>query len=51
MNWMNIWRELFGTSDFLGINMGFWISMAAVLLIVILMNLIFWRMKPKDRLS
>lgn len=42
-----IWTVLFGTNTFLGLNMGFWVSMAAVLLIVIVMNVIFWSMKPK----
>ena len=27
--------------------MGFWVALAAVLLIVILMNVLFWSMKPK----
>lgn len=47
MNWTSIWLKLFGTTSFLGIEMGFWIGIAIVLLIVILMNIIFWMMKPK----
>ena len=37
----------------LGINMGFWVGMAAVLLIVVLMNVVFWSLKPKkpDQIS
>ena len=46
MNWVNLWMKLFGTTEFLGLNMGFWISMAVVALIVILMNVVFWNMKP-----
>lgn len=46
MNWVNLWMKLFGTTEFLGLNMGFWISMAVVALIVILMNVVFWSMKP-----
>lgn len=46
MNWVNIWMKLFGTTEFLGLNMGFWISMAVVALIVVLMNVVFWSMKP-----
>ena len=38
---------LFGTTEWLGLNMGFWVALAAVLLIVILMNVLFWSMKPK----
>lgn len=47
MIWSDIWMNLLGTTSFLGIDMGFWAAMAAVLLIVILMNVVFWRMKPK----
>lgn len=48
MNWTTIWTNLFGTTSFLGINMGFWIGMTVVLLIVILMNVLFWSIKPKN---
>lgn len=46
MNWINLWMTLFGTAEFLGLNMGFWVSMAVVALIVVLMNVVFWNMKP-----
>ena len=49
MNWVNLWMKLFGTTEFLGLNMGFWISMAVVALIVILMNVVFWCMKPNHK--
>lgn len=49
MNWTAIWINVFGTTSFLGINMGFWAAMAAVSLIVLLMNAVFWGMKPKSR--
>ena len=39
---------MFGTTEFLGLNMGFWVSMAVVALIVIVMNVVFWSMKPKN---
>ena len=29
MNWAKIWMNLFGTTEFLGIDMGFWVAMAA----------------------
>lgn len=48
MNWVNLWMKLFGTTEFWGLNMGFWISMAVVALTVILMNVVFWSMKPKS---
>lgn len=47
MNWTTIWRNLFGTTSFLGIDMGFWVAMTVVLLIVVLMNVVFWSMNPK----
>ena len=49
MNWVNLWMKLFGRTEFLGLNMGFWVSMAVVVLIVILMNVVFWSMKPKEK--
>lgn len=47
MNWNKIWMPLLGTCEWLGLNIGFWISMAVVVIIVILMNVVFWSMKPK----
>lgn len=46
MNWTQIWIDLFGTTEWLGLNMGFWVANAAVLVIVIIMNIVFWSMKP-----
>ena len=48
MNWKEIWMTLFGTTQWLGLNIGFWVAMAAVLLIVILMNVIFWGIKHRQ---
>lgn len=48
MNWKEIWMTLFGTTQWLGLNIGFWVAMAAVLLIVILMNVIFWGIKLRQ---
>ncbi len=47
MVWKNIWETLFGTCELFGLNIGFWVSMAVVVAIVVAMNLIFWGMKPK----
>ena len=47
MNWKALWMNLFGTCEWLGLNMGFWVSMATVLLIVIIMNAVFWGIKSK----
>lgn len=48
MNWANIWMNLFGTTTLWGLDMGFWAAMGAVLLIVIVMNAVFWSVKPKQ---
>lgn len=45
MKWKEIWMTLFEKCDWLGLNMGFWVSMGVVLLIAILMNVVFWIMK------
>ena len=47
MKWSKIWMSLFGTCEWLGLNIGFWVSMAVVVIIVILINVVFWSMKPK----
>lgn len=49
MNWKEIWMTLFGTCQWLGLNIGFWVSMAVVIGIVILMNVVFWGMKPQTQ--
>ncbi len=49
MNWNELWMKLFGTVEWLGLNIGFWAALTAVLLIVFLMNLVFWSMKPKRK--
>lgn len=46
MTWTKLWLDLFGTTTLWGINMGFWVALAAVALIVIGMNVVFWSMKP-----
>ena len=49
MNWNMLWLKLFGTTTLWGLNMGFWVSLGTVLLIVILMNALFWSLKPAPR--
>lgn len=46
MNWRNIWIKIFGTTQLLGIDIGFWISMLACVIVVIGMNIVFWGMQP-----
>ena len=49
MNWKDIWMTLFGTVDLFGLDMGFWVSMAVVALIVVVMNAVFWGMKTRKK--
>lgn len=49
MTWSKLWMNLFGNTSFCGIDMGFWVALSAVLLIVILMNVVFWGMKPNEK--
>ncbi len=46
MNWTNLWMILFGRTEWMGLNMGFWVALSVVLLIVLVMNLVFWNWKP-----
>lgn len=46
MDWTVLWIKIFGRTEFLGLNMGFWTAAGAVLMIVIIMNVVFWSMKP-----
>ena len=48
MNWHSIWLHLFGTAELFGIDMGFWVSMGISALIAIMMNIVFWAMKPAE---
>ena len=51
MNWNELWMTVFGTTQWLGIDLGFWVSMAVVALIVVVMNAVFWGMKPRKKLA
>ena len=46
---LSIWMDFLGMDTLFNLNMGFWVSMSAVIVLVILMNVIFWSMKPKNR--
>ena len=48
MDWKAIWMNLFGTTEFAGLNLGFWVAMGVVALIVVLMNLVFWCLPKKQ---
>lgn len=45
-NLTDFWFELFGTNQWFGIDIGFWVSMAICFIIVIAMNAVFWSLKP-----
>lgn len=49
MNWTQIWTDSFGTTEWLGLNMGFWVASGVVLVVVVIMNVVFWNMKPLPR--
>lgn len=51
MDWTNIWMKLFGTSALWGVDMGFWVGMSAVVLIVVVMNLVFWGIKSPKQIN
>ena len=47
MNLTNFYTNTFGTTELWGLNLGFYFTMLAVLLIVIIENVVFWSMKKK----
>ncbi len=49
MNWTQIWVDMFGTTEWFGLNMGFWVSSAVVALVVVIMNVVLWNMKPLSK--
>lgn len=46
MNLNLLWINFFGDTQWLGLDYGFWLSMIVVTIIVIVMNAVFWSMKP-----
>ena len=51
MNWNNMWNILFNRTELFGINMGFWVCLLVITIIVILMNVVFWSMKPLNAIE
>lgn len=48
--WANLWMKIFGATQWLGLDIGFWVSMGVVALIVVIMHVVFWGiMKPKKK--
>lgn len=46
MSFRQLWIYLFGTSEWLGLDIGFYVSLGLVVLLIILMNIVFWSLKP-----
>ena len=46
MTWNEIWLDIFGTTTYWGVDMGFWLGMGISLLVAVLMNVVFWSMPP-----
>lgn len=49
MNWTSIWMHIFGTTTFMGIDMGFWVSMGISVIVALSMIIGFWCTKPYDK--
>ena len=49
MNWVQIWMKIFGTTTFMGIDMGFWVSMGISAIVAFSMIIGFWCTKPYDK--
>ena len=49
MSWRDLWMLYFGTAESFGIDLGFWIALFLIMIIVILVNLVCWTMTPKRR--
>lgn len=47
MNLTNFCTSTFGTTELWGLNLGFYFTMLAVLIIVVIENAVFWNMKKK----
>ncbi len=42
------YMQMFGTTEWLGIDIGFYLAMICTILVVIAMNVVFWNLKPKS---
>ncbi len=49
MNWSALWVKVFGTSSWLGLDMGFWMALLICLLVIFVMNVVVWSIHPKKR--
>ena len=49
MDWTQIWMDMFGATEWLGLSIGFWVCTTAVTMIVVIMNVVLWNMKPLSK--
>ena len=49
MNWTNSLDKIIWNNEVMGLDMGFWVSIAVVIVVVILMNVIFWNMELTEK--
>lgn len=40
--------NIFGATEWLGVNCGFWLAMAFIILVVAIQNIVFWSKKPYE---
>lgn len=46
INWNGIWMNLFGTTQWMGLDIGFWVALFVCLMVIVLMNIIVWGIYP-----
>lgn len=46
INWAALWNNMFGTTTWCGVDIGFWVSMGISLLVAIIMCVVFWSLRP-----
>ncbi len=50
VDWQGLWMAIFGTDEWLGLNMGFWVAMGIIAIVVLVQNIVFWRaFSPYDK--
>jgi hypothetical protein len=47
-NWNVVWLKVFGRIEWLGIDIGFWLSAALCLLAIAAINLVCWSVSPAE---
>lgn len=47
IHWTSLWIHLFGTTHWLGLDIGFWVSISLCIVVVLLMNVVLWNLAKK----